>query len=171
MSDLFTTVEGDLLAAQRGFIIHGCNDKGVMGSGVAAGVRARHPLAYALYRQAFDAGQLKIGTSTYYQAGLDLWVVNAVTQTLGGPEPLDLKGLEKCFFMTLNFMASYEMARGVPYGSIPLLFPMIGAGRAGGDWNVIKGLINRQLDSAADMFKTARPAVLYTVKVEPTDCR
>lgn len=172
MTDNFQTVEGDLLSASRGFIIHGCNDKGIMGSGVAAGVKARHPDAFLMYRSAFETGKLKLGTCTFYQVHADLWIVNAVTQTLGTADPLSLPALEQCFERTLNFMMAYEVARGTSVTApLPLLFPMIGAGRAGGDWNVISKLINRRLAAAAADYSVARPATLFTVKVEPTDCR
>lgn len=166
----FTTVEGDLLSAAKGVIIHGCNDKGVMGSGVAAGIRARFPGAYEVYREAFDAGELKIGTMTVHQVSKDLWIINAVTQTLGGMNPLSYPGLQHCIGRALDFITMLEVVRGVPHGTLPLLFPMIGAGRAGGDWNTISTIIDDQL-SKAEVAYGPRPAVLYTVKVEPSDCR
>lgn len=167
----FTIVKGDLLANTRGFIIHGCNDKGVMGSGVAAGIKARHPMAFDVYREAFTAGELKIGTCTFYQAANDLWIVNAVTQTLGTRNPLSYKAITDCFEATLNFMVALEAARGIPYGSLPLLFPMIGAGRAGGDWAVISKLIDDAISQADAAYSCSRPCTLYTVDVEPADCR
>lgn len=167
--DAFNVIEGDLLNAKRGFIIHGVNDRGVMGSGVAAGVRARWPGAYDVYRQAFEAGELKRGTCTFYQVNKDLWIVNAVTQTLGTADPLDLNALASCFFKTLTFMVAYESATGAV--DLPLLFPMIGAGRAGGNWIVIKKLINAELNASKLSFGHVRPATLFTVKVEPADCR
>lgn len=166
----YTTVNGDLLSATKGVIIHGCNDKGAMGTGVAAGVRARFPGAYAVYREAFDAGELKIGTMTVFQVNKDLWIVNAVTQTLGGVNPLSYQGLQHCIGRTLDFITMLEVVRGVPHGSMPFLFPMIGAGRAGGDWSKISMIIDDQL-AKAEVAYGPRPAVLYTVSVEPADCR
>lgn len=167
----FITIEGDLLSAERGVIIHGCNDKGVMSSGVAAGVKARFPGAFKVYREAFDAGELKIGTLTVFQVNKDLWIVNAVTQTLGGMNPLSYPGLQHCFARTLDFMTMIEIIRGVPVGSMPLLFPLIGAGRAGGDWSTISAIIEDQLSKAQRTYQCNRQAVLYTVKTEPADCR
>lgn len=166
----FTTIEGDLLSAQRGVIIHGCNDRGVMNSGVAAGVRTRFPGAYDVYREAFNAGELKIGTLTVFQVSKDLWIINAVTQTLGGFNPLSYPGLKECFARTLDFVMMLEIVRGVKRGTMPLLFPLIGAGRAGGDWTIISALINDALEKA-EVAYGPREAVLYTVKVEPADCR
>ena len=167
----FPTIEGDLLAATRGFIIHGCNDQGVMGSGVAAGVRARFPGAYRIYKQTEATHGLAIGTCSFYQHDPELFIVNAVTQTLGGPNPLDMKGLAECFLKTLIFAHTYEYAAGVKIGTLPLLFPMIGAGRAGGDWDAISDLIDKVATDIAASLGVTRELVLYTVKVEPTDCR
>jgi O-acetyl-ADP-ribose deacetylase (regulator of RNase III) len=167
----YTVVKGDLLAANRGVIIHGCNDKGVMGSGVAAGIKARHPLAFEVYQDAFHAGELKIGTCTFYQHSNDLWVSNAVTQTLGTRNPLSYPAIKECFAATLNFMIALEAARGIPYGTLPLLFPMTGAGRAGGDWALITALIDEALDEANKAYSCVRPATLFVVDVEPADCR
>lgn len=167
----FQTVKGDLLAVSHGVIIHGCNDKGVMGSGVAAGVKNRFPGAFNIYRQAFDAGELEIGTCTFHQERLNLWIVNAVTQTLGTPNPLSYVGLKECFNQTLAFMVALEQARGIPYGTLPLLFPKIGAARGGGDWNMISAIIEDALTAYETVFHKARPAVLYTIDTEPVDCR
>lgn len=167
----FSTVKGDLLLAQFGVIVHGCNDKGVMGSGVAAGVRARFPGAYEVYRQAYELGELKIGTCTFFQARKDLWIVNAVTQTLGGPNPLSYPGLAQCFAKVMTFIAMIEDAQGQAYGTLPLLFPKIGAARGGGDWAVISKIINDALIANEVVFNAARPADLYTIDVEPVDCR
>lgn len=167
----YSIVKGDLLANARGFLIHGCNDKGVMGSGVAAGIKARFPKAFEIYSEAFDAGELKIGTSTFYQHSNDLWIVNAVTQTLGTRNPLHYPAIKACFDHALNFMVALEAARGIPYGTLPLMFPMIGAGRAGGDWAVISSMIDNAINSANLAFSCQRPCTLYTVDVEPIDCR
>lgn len=167
----YTTVKGDLLANSRGVIIHGCNDKGVMGSGVAAGIKTRHPLAFEVYQDAFAAGELEIGTCTFYQHSNDLWIANAVTQTLGTRNPLNYQAITACFSATLNFMIALEAARGIQFGSLPLLFPMIGAGRAGGDWNIISKLIDDALDSSNQAYSCVRPATLFVIDVEPADCR
>jgi O-acetyl-ADP-ribose deacetylase (regulator of RNase III) len=104
----FTSQPGDLLTKQ-GFIIHGCNDKGVMGSGVAAGVRARFPQAYELYIAAAHAGRLVQGTNTISRINYDTWIVNAVTQTLGGAMPLSYDALRTCFRNCLQYMYMFEL--------------------------------------------------------------
>lgn len=167
----FTVVKGDVLAADTGFIVHGCNDRGVMGSGVAAGVKVRYPKAFEIYRQAFEAHELTIGTCTFYQHTSDLWIVNAVTQTLGTANPLSYPAIRRCFDSTLNFIMALEMARDVPAGSIPILFPAIGAGRGGGDWNVISRIINDSLAISETVYRCKRSAMLFTIDVEPADCR
>ena len=97
--------------------------------------------------------------------------MNAVTQTLGTPMPLSYAGLQQCFSETLAFIAAYESARGLPYGTLSLLFPKIGAARGGGDWNVIVDLINKVINAFEVTFNKPRPATLFVVDVEPADCR
>lgn len=41
--------KGDLMAVTSGIIAHGCNAQGVMGSGVAALVKAKYPAAFEQY--------------------------------------------------------------------------------------------------------------------------
>lgn len=174
----FKTIKGDLLAATRGFIIHGCNNQGVMGSGVAAGVRARYPHAYAVYKQTEAMQGLKIGSCSFCQVTPELVIVNAVTQTLGTHQlsptsrsPLSMTGLSECFVKTLVYMNTFEYATGLDAGALPLLFPMIGAGRAGGDWDEISDVIHEVNETLASQLNVKRELVLYTVDVEPTDCR
>jgi hypothetical protein len=68
-------------------------------------------------------------------------------------------------------MNTFEYATGLDAGSLPLLFPMIGAGRAGGDWGEISDVIHEVNEALADQLNVKRELVLYTVDVEPTDCR
>lgn len=160
-TDLFNEVHADIFTAQKGFIIHGCNDKGVMGAGIAKVIATRFPGAELVYREASDADQLKFGTCTFYQVKKDLWIVNGVTQTLGVPNPVSYDAIADCFIATLNFMIALEAAQGLPYGSLPLLFPKIGAGLGGGDWNAISAKINGALLAHNDVFSVTRPATLY----------
>jgi O-acetyl-ADP-ribose deacetylase (regulator of RNase III) len=166
----FTIQPGDLLT-KTGFIIHGCNDKGVMGSGVAAGVRTRFPDAHRIYMDAAKADMLIQGTNTIWRENYNTWIVNAVTQTLGGPLPLNYDALRLCFKNCLQYMYMLEIFEGRVSGSIPLNFPKIGAARAGGDWAKIVTIINEELTSIEQLTSVVRPAFCWTVDVEPVDCR
>ena len=56
--------EGDLFESSYKILIHGCNDRGVMGSGVALIVREKYPKAYKTYfdKYKFQNDYLEGGT-------------------------------------------------------------------------------------------------------------
>jgi O-acetyl-ADP-ribose deacetylase (regulator of RNase III) len=181
-------IKGDLLSATRGVIIHGVNAQGVMGSGVAAGVRARFPEAYRVYREAYlatgqfqsiDGGahvdknvigssnskcHLELGTITFAKVLPELWIVNGVTQDFYGRNGAcftDYAAVKAVFEKTVELLETLD-----PNGAadLPLLFPKIGAGRGGGDWNVIIKIIE-------EVVPTHRRMELFVVDEEPIDCR
>jgi len=156
-----TTIKGNLFDAPRGLIIHGCNAQGVMGSGVAVYVREKYPQAYKVYRNAHDCGALKLGSSTFIQVEEQLWIVNAVTQSsVGSGVQVDYEAIHKCFDFA-NYLAEQLDGVGL-YGNkpLPLIFPKIGAGRGGGDWNKIFGIICATVPITREMN-------LYVVDEEP----
>ena len=169
MTNLYKTINGDLLEA-TGFIIHGCNNLGIMGSGVARGIKNRFPGAYQIYNQAFQANQLALGSITVWRVSNEKWIVNAVTQTLGDQIPLKLQALSESFEAALNFIIVTELSEKRILGSIPICFPLIGAGRGGGDWNIINSILNKTLKKHNADYLITRPANLYVIDTEPVDC-
>ena len=146
--------KGNLLDVTHGVIAHGVNCQGVMGSGVAKAVRAKYPHVYEAYRsrclftegkgllgqvQLLDSVQTD-GTRTCPPDDL-LLVANCFTQDRYGTDKryVNYEAIAQCF-ATLN--------KRVPnmYGC-PLHIPKIGAGLAGGDWNVIEAIINSEYKS------------------------
>jgi len=152
------TIKGDLFAVTKGIIVHGCNAQGVMGSGVAAGVKSIYPKAYEIYRKGFEHGGCKLGSCTIANVAPDLWIVNAVTQQSFGPGLQTSYAAVGLCFDFVNYLANvldefYEEP-------VSIHFPKIGAGRGGGDWDQIVQLIETNL--GAD-----RPKFLYIVDEEP----
>jgi len=167
---MITTIKGDLFAVKRGIIVHGCNAQGVMGSGVAAGVRSIYPKAYEVYRNAYeqtklvsDAGRgipagLGLGTCTIANVAPDLWIVNAVTQASMGPGlQTSYAAVAQCFDFVNYLGLILDQLYDEP---MPIHFPKIGAGRGGGDWDQIVQLIEANVDQDRPMF-------LYVVDEEP----
>jgi len=165
------TVKGDLLAEVDGFIIHGCNDVGVMGSGVARGVKARFPGAFALYEERHKAHGLPLGSCTFYRHNHKLWIVNAITQKLNVPNPLSYEALAACFARTLSFMEQVEEVENLPKGFFKLKMPKIGSARGGGDWDLISSIIDYEVGRANILLGAKREAIVYVVDQEPSDCR
>jgi len=136
---------GDLLAVDRGIIVHGCNAKGVMGSGVALAVRRKYPQAYAAYRKTYLEAGLRIGqiipvVLTRDSKGPTLILVNAITQEFYGTDRryVDYDGLARCFEQVA------ELARAHALRDVH--FPLIGCGLAGGDWREVAPRIETALE-------------------------
>ena len=141
---------GDLLDAPEPIIVHGCNDKGKMRSGVAKVIRAKYPLAYDNYMDAFHAegglvpGRIIPAWVNYPEdAGKTRLVINAITQDgygYDGAVYLNYAGLSRAFAQLAENLRTgrYDMAniKG-PFVAIP----RIGAGLGGGDWDKIVPLI------------------------------
>ena len=138
------TIQGDLLklAAEGHFdvILHGCNCMCAMGAGIAKQIRATFPAAYEADCETEAAARDKLGTisQAIVQCGEHtLTVVNGYTQYhWKGPDG----------------RADYEAIRGVmqqvksQFSGQRIGYPKIGAGLAGGDWEIISAIIVEELE-------------------------
>jgi O-acetyl-ADP-ribose deacetylase (regulator of RNase III) len=132
-------VKGDLIklaiAGEFDVIVHGCNCFCTMGAGIAATIKKIFPEAYTADRKSEYASKEKLGT--YTSATIKyLTIVNAYTQ-------YDFKGRRN---------ADYDAIRNVfklikqDFPGKKIGYPLIGAGLAGGDWNIISQIINEELE-------------------------
>lgn len=130
-------VKGDLLQTELRHIIHGCNSRGVMGSGVAKLIRDKYPQAYRDYVDMYNSYGLKIGnivTSTQPDKKI---IYNAITQENYG---------RRSDTVYVSYWAIAEVFRQIEQWDIKAIaMPKIGAGLANGDWNVIEGIIENTL--------------------------
>jgi len=138
-------IQGDLLelAAIGDFdvIVHGCNCQNTMGAGIAKSIKQKFPAAYKADQQTPKGDRNKLGTistATVECDGHELTIVNAYTQ-------FNWRGR--------GIKADYDAIRAA-FHAIKLQFsgkrigyPRIGAGLAGGDWNVIAQIIDDELDA------------------------
>ena len=137
---------GNLLDVESGILVHGCNAQGVMGSGVALGVKKKFPNVYGAYREAFLDRELRVGRIFPVQVSREengapkLVVVNAITQEYYGTDRrhVDYDGLKRCF----KDIAVFANAHGIK----DIHFPLIGCGLAGGEWSVVAPIIEETLD-------------------------
>jgi O-acetyl-ADP-ribose deacetylase (regulator of RNase III) len=137
---------GNILEATRGFLVHGCNSHGVMGAGIAKQIRDKYPECFLVYREEYQAKlslgkKMTLGSNTYFKAGSELIIVNAITQASYGfsGNHLDLEALGKCFS---KVAAAQDLLKKLTGNDLPIIFPKIGAGLAGGDWNAISKVID-----------------------------
>jgi len=143
---MITYKTGDLLEFTEDAFAHGCNCQSTMGSGVAKAVKSKFP---DMYFEADCKSQLspkdKLGTYTYSilpnaKIGYNIYSQLDYKGRNIGVMDLDYGALERglasvCFDMKLKNLKT-------------LALPKIGAGLAGGDWNVIEGIINRVSDQS-----------------------
>lgn len=155
--------KGDLLAIDRGIIIHGCNCQGVMGSGVAEAVRRKYPTVYDAYIALHKRWGLKLGTSQFCVSPFDSeedWAKQQSDATCAGlPQGV----------VVVNAMTQYRYGtdrRHVDYDAVsavfariallarasrlPVYFPLIGCGLAGGDWEEVAPRIEAALGQNID---------------------
>lgn len=137
-------IEGDLIAmAQQGrfdVIIHGCNCFNAMHSGIAARIKVAFPEVCQADLETEKGNRAKLGTCISVECAManhHLIVINAYTQYYRrGPGILvDYDAIRSCFKWIRQ-----------KYGSKRIGIPKIGAGLAGGDWSVISGIIEQELD-------------------------
>lgn len=144
---------GDLMAAREPFLLHGCNARGVMGSGVAKLIRDRHPKAYEEYRRAFETSGLRLGEVIPADCGT-VTVLNGITQENFGRDPN---------VVYVDYDAVRAVIRRVEAiaGAVGVAMPLIGSGLANGSWKRISTIIE-------DEAKTFQPIVYHDRPVPTT---
>lgn len=132
--------EGNVFKGPFEVIVHGCNDQGVMGSGIALQVKTLYPEAYDVYRKEFlkKDGLLEGGTFTYAESN-GKTIVNMITQNFYGR---DGKRYVKYDWIADGFYELDRMCESV--GQKNIAMPQIGAGLGGGDWGVIEKIIESE---------------------------
>ncbi len=138
-------IKGDLveLALNGHFevIVHGCNCFNTMGAGIAKQIKNTFPQAFKADQQTNKGDRSKLGTYTSANCG-NVIVVNAYTQ-YGYWERRDL--FEYAAFETiLKSLANIYQAKKIG-------FPLIGCGLAGGNREIILGMINEILAPVAEV--------------------
>jgi len=135
-------LEGDLISlAEEGHfdvIVHGCNCFCTMGSGIAKTIKDKYPLAYQVDRQTEKGSGDKLGSYSSASVGKDrkFKIVNAYTQYSYSRNKVDVdyEALKQVFAAIKRDFAGKRIG-----------YPLIGAGLAGGDWNIIEAIIESEL--------------------------
>ena len=135
---MITYVLGNLLEAKEKVIIHGCNNHGVMGSGVAIQIRQKWPNVYDVYNLKHQVFGLELGTIIPVETAEGKIIVNAITQDgfgRDGVRYVSYTAIEKCFELINKKALDWEVTA--------MALPRIGAGLGGGEWAVIEEIITR----------------------------
>jgi len=130
-------IKGDLMTTDIRHIIHGCNAQGVMGSGVAKLIRDKYPSAYTDYNDVYNNTGLELGDIVFSAQNDGKIICNAITQKNFG---------RRDDTVYVSYWAIAEVFRKIDaFGIKEIAMPMIGAGLANGDWNVISAIIENTL--------------------------
>lgn len=139
---------GNLLDVTAGHIVHGCNAQGVMGSGVALAVKRKYPGAFESYIQEYETFGLKLGSSYPWCQSDELVIWNAITQEgFGAPtRNCSYDAIQSCFEQINFVMSSIVPNETAMFGSkspLEIHIPAIGAGLGGGNWEIIREIIEQ----------------------------
>lgn len=149
-------IDGDLLAVDRGFILHQVNCLGVMGAGLAKQIKLKFPSVFETYhavcQQKDPASQL--GSILVVPATKDLHVVNLFGQINYGTDrkQTDYEAVRKALYKFVEYKEVFDD------NNWPVYVPMgMGCGLAGGDWDVVSSIVEHIIpDATVVRFKKAR---------------
>jgi O-acetyl-ADP-ribose deacetylase (regulator of RNase III) len=126
------------------FILQGCNCFHTMGSGLAKEINRRIPNALKVDKENSKYGdESKLGTFTYVNVDSKYTLINCYIQHRYGRDShhryVEYGSIRSCLKEIKNHFNIYDIKN--PRIGIPL----IGCGLAGGDWNVVKKIIEDEL--------------------------
>ncbi len=144
------TVNGDLIElvikGEFDVIVHGCNCFCEMGAGIAKGIKLNFPEAYKADLATAKGDKTKLGTISCAEITTEkgsLIVVNGYTQFhwSGNGRLVDYDAVRSVFRVIKEKFSGKRIG-----------YPAIGAGLAGGDWNVIAAIIEEELANENHTF-------------------
>ncbi len=127
-------IKGDLFSSNIKIKVHGCNNQGVMGSGVAAIVRRDYPEAYKAYVERHKFEHWQLGEIQAIETNGSI-IVNAITQNLFGRD-------NKRYVSYDAIVVCMEKLIKMFPNETAIAMPAIGAGLGGGDWRIIEKIID-----------------------------
>ncbi len=138
-----TVLKGNLiefaLSGRFDVIVHGCNCFCTMGAGIAKSIRDNFPEAYQADLKTPLGDRKKLGTYSLADINRNdkvFTIINGYTQyEFSGHGPL------------VDYVAVKNLFARIKknFGHKRIGYPKIGAGLAKGDWEVISGIINTEL--------------------------
>lgn len=163
----YEEIHGDLFDADCDFLVHGCNAQGVMRSGVAKVLRALYPHAFEAYHQFClmveepiqRLGKIVVVDAKHHRTGKPFKIVNAITQLNYGKDGkryVSYGAIESCLLYLKPFLTENSKTRlDGSFETIPnsvIAMPKIGAGLGGGDWEVIREIVLKNLECDVKVY-------------------
>jgi len=144
------TVKGDLvklaISGEFDLIIHGCNCFCTMGAGIAKTIKQKFPEAYQADLKTRKGEKSKLGSISWAETETGngkLVVVNGYTQFnwRGSGRKADYDAIREVFKKVKK-----------QFSGLRIGYPAIGAGLAGGDWQIISEIIEDELKDENHVF-------------------
>jgi O-acetyl-ADP-ribose deacetylase (regulator of RNase III) len=138
-------IKGDAthpIADGNKIIVHICNDMGGWGKGFVLAVSRRWPQPEQAYRNWYKSGEnFILGAIQMVQVETDIWIANmiglhGISRSEDGHPPIRYEATED---------ALSKVAQEAIIKNASVHMPRIGAGLAGGKWEIIEGLVIKQL--------------------------
>jgi len=137
-------IKGDAtnpIGNDKKLIVHICNDIGAWGKGFVLAISKKWKKPEQQYREWFKSKeQFELGEVQFVNINSDLSIANMIGQhqikRLRGQIPIRYEAVEKC----LSKVADYSKGN-----NFSVHMPRIGCGLAGGDWNIIEQIIQKEL--------------------------
>lgn len=132
---------GDMLNSPDIIVAHGCNAQGAMGSGAALAVIKRYPLNKVVYQRKHQESGLKLGDVVWYSTydkhlNNHRIIANCITQEFAGYDGRKYVDYD-AVATSYRAVADITLAQGWQQFSTC----MVGAGLAGGDWDVLFNIL------------------------------
>ena len=145
-------IDGDIFLGTQNVVGHQTNCQGVMGSGIAKIVKAKFPTCFEEYKQfcsQFENKEDLLGQCQLCQVGESKYIANLFGQLNYGTDKCysDYNALKKALQQLKLECAGKGLSIALPFN--------ISCGRAGGDWNVVYGILK-------EVFQNY-PLILYRV--------
>ena len=132
------TIYGDITVTDCNVIAHGCNCFCVMGAGVALALKKKWPAIHLADKATVAGNASKLGTFSRCVVD-DKVVYNLYTQYFYGRGKRHFD--YDAFHSALKAMHDNLKNTAQDYSKVRIAMPRIGAGLAGGAWDIIKGII------------------------------
>jgi O-acetyl-ADP-ribose deacetylase (regulator of RNase III) len=129
-------IKGDLFSSGADIIAHGVNCRGRFGSGIAGIISKQYPHVRAEYLEHYEWSEWKLGDVQMVVAEDGLMIANCATQDMYGYDGqlyADYDAIRIC----MGKVKEYARNR-----SNRIAIPKIGCGLAGGDWGIVKGILD-----------------------------
>ncbi|MBU8607895.1 macro domain-containing protein [Bacillus pumilus] len=143
-------VERNILDTTKNIICHQVNCKGVMGAGLAKQIKSKYPNVFKDYKRLCENQNVKsgksglLGATQFVDVSGNKTIANLFAQDNYGvnKRQTDYDAMELCL-KSLNSVVNTDYSKykgcsiAIPYG--------IGCGLAGGDWKIVKQMIDNIL--------------------------